>query len=603
MRIINVANRDIEKHQLFFTECWASMCHVRCLDSDRVSYNNVLNSVSELLDVYLLGDKHRAAEKRKHIVEELIELIESDQVLSEECFKEIPKQLCVLFKAHGDPLENKKSLIISFLEELSKLLKEHYSEVAISSLSGLLMDGADDSEEALNTIYLKTNFLLSHLITLGMPPSECYLLCRNYLLQREADSSFTDAFTNLSSKINSDFQKFSVKLSLDKKSLYELLANASVNTLGDCVFNLQPRAQNARNYYIHVTIEVTAISFSAARALAEKKLLQALDVFSYFLGKDRIQVLRVAHITDSSGVAKPLPRFEKDLENSLDRWIEDDLSVYMNSLSHLRQLGSVKTSKKISAAFRFFQNGLTEQSLESRFTAFWSAIESLTLIEDNSGLRHDEHVLKAVLPCIALDYPLKQLFALRGCSRYLNWEDFDLNGVPFSMQSSNLGDIFNAIKEQAFVDQINARLENYPYAQFRFGNFIKLCTSPFDLALKIEAHKRKVELHIHRLYRVRNAIVHNATSHERLELLVVNLEHYLRSTLNALFYTVEKSKSIVSSEEAFIRYQFEANSIFEEMDPSLKVSLKKRTGEQTSIRNGNVRVSDAKLVSWLTMHG
>jgi hypothetical protein len=283
--------------------------------------------------------------------------------------------------------------------------------------------------------------------------------------------------------------------------------------------------------------------------------------------------------------------------------VDDDLSVYMNAVTHLRKNGTQKTSNKISAAFRFFQNGINEKGLESRFTAFWSALESLTLIEENGSLRHDQHVLNAVLPCIALDYPLKQLFALRGCAKLLSWAPINVGGTSFTIQTSNIGEIYSALKQTGFVDEITARLETYPYAQYRFGKFIALCSSPFDLALKIESHQRKVELHINRLYRIRNAIVHNATSDERLELLIVNLEHYLRSTLNALFYTVQKSNSIVSSEEAFIRYQHEASRIFGEMDPSRILSVQKRPGEQKSIRTGNVVVSDTKLVNWLNMHG
>lgn len=73
--------------------------------------------------------------------------------------------------------------------------------------------------------------------------------------------------------------------------------------------------------------------------------------------------------------------------------------------------------------------------------------------------------------------------------------------------------------------------------------------------------------------------------------------------LNALFYTVERSSSITSSEEALIRYQYEANKIFEEMDPSLKESQRKREGKQRSIRGGTVLVSDSMLINWLSMHG
>ncbi|USD67333.1 hypothetical protein [Vibrio sp. SCSIO 43136] len=597
MRIFKEINRNLEKQQLFFIECWASMSNVKSLDSDRVSYNNTLNSVLELLDLYSLGNKHRAPEKRKHVVEELTSFIDKDTILGAACFNGIPKKLNDIFSSHGEPLENQKELVVSLLQEVKDLLILHYRNEVVQDLRQRLADGADSGSEALTTINIKANALLSHLVTLGMPTSECYLLCRNYLKKRRDDVAFIDAFENFTSKITLDTKAYTVKLSLDNKSLFELLSRTEVQTLEDCQFEVPEQVAN-RNHIVNATIKVAAISYSSARQLAEKRILQALDLFSYFLGKNEIQIGSKVTVVDESGESKSLPRFDKDLSNSLDRWASDDLSIYIDAVSHLRQKGSIKTGNKISAAFRFFQNGVNEKSLESRFTAFWSALESLTLIDEDGPLRHDEHVIKAVLPCIALDYPVKQLFALRGCAKSLNWTAIG----NILVQDADLGTIYNALKRKDFASEVNKRLSEHPYAQYRFGNFMELCSSPFELAQKIEAHERKVELHIHRIYRVRNAIVHNASPHERLELLIVNLEHYLRSTLNALVYMVHKSKSIKSPEEAFIRYQFEAKRIFGEMDPSRGLSGKKRNGHITSIKAGNVVIKDEQLVSWLSMH-
>ncbi|MEZ9341733.1 hypothetical protein AB4165_04040 [Vibrio cyclitrophicus] len=605
MRIFNEINRNVERQQLFFIECWASMSNVRSLDSDRVSYNNTLNSVLEMLELFSFGNKHRASEKRRHVVEELQEFLAQDTTLASSQFKGIPKLISNIISEHGEPIENQSALVISLLQELENLLVNHYREVAISELSALLANGADSSEDALAAIHSKANSLLSHLVTLGMPTSECYLLCRNYLKKRDDRTPFSDAFNEFASKVTVAHQPYQVQLLLDNKSLHELLSRTSVSTLGECAFTVSEREENSRSYKVQVEINVEAISFSAARQIAEKRLLHALDLFSYFLGKNEIKIINRVSVTNQQGELKSLPRFDKALVNSLDRWVDDELSIYMEAITHLRRHGSAKSGNKINSAFRFFQNGVNESSLESRFTAFWSALESLTLIDENGSQRHDEHVINSVIPCIALDYPVKQLFALRGCAKSLNWPAIQYNGNEITIQSSNLGSLYSALKDPQVAQAVLDNLNNHPYAQFRFGSFIKLCSSPYDLARKVEDHERKVELHINRLYRVRNAIVHNASTNERLELLIVNLEHYLRSTLNALVYTVYKSPSITSPEEAFIRYQYESKRIFGEMDPSktLASNTKKRDGKITAIRNGSKVVKDEQLVGWLEMHG
>ncbi|HGW5369696.1 hypothetical protein JJQ32_05810 [Enterobacter hormaechei] len=107
---------------------------------------------------------------------------------------------------------------------------------------------------------------------------------------------------------------------------------------------------------------------------------------------------------------------------------------------------------------------------------------------------------------------------------------------------------------------------------------------------KINAHVEKVTLHIHRLYMVRNSIVHNAESNPHISLLTANLEHYLRATINAMYYTAAHIPSVTSPEEIFTRciYMFKniQNSL---LPPEVK-------GKATP--DG----SDESLIKWLELH-
>lgn len=602
MRIFSEINRDnLEAQQLFFVECWASMSHERCLDSDRVSYNNILNASTELLELYSFGDKHRATEKRRHVVDELNTYLKQDTVLCNPVFKNIPDLLKdILSTTHPEPVENQKGLMMSLLQELKQLLILHYREIAVEELRVLLANGAQSDETALESIFTKANALLSHLITLGMPTTETYPLCQNYLIKRQNETQFLDAFDQFSAKLTIPFSAYKVSLRFNHRPMYELLSKASVTTFGECQFSIIPQEDDARYHFVQVVVEVEAISHRAALIMAENSFLQALDLFSYFLGKHDIRPSHKVIVTDSTGATKEIRRSMIEMSNHTDR--SNDLSIYMKVISHLCKNGSQKTANKINAAFRFYQNGQNEKSLESRFTAFWSALESLTLIDENGSHTHEQHVINAVVPCIALDYPVKQLFSLRGCAKILNWPPFQTAEGSFQFQSADLGQIYLAIKDTDVRDEVIRRLDGHPYAGFKFNKFMMLSRHPFELAQKIENHESKVELQIHRLYRVRNAIVHNASTDERLDLLVLNLEHYLRSTLNALVYTAHQSESITSPEEAFIRYQYQAKCIFSEMDPSRYIGQKKREGLQKSIEAGTKLVSDTKLIEWLRMH-
>jgi hypothetical protein len=85
-------------------------------------------------------------------------------------------------------------------------------------------------------------------------------------------------------------------------------------------------------------------------------------------------------------------------------------------------------------------------------------------------------------------------------------------------------------------------------------------------------------------------------------MLVVNLEHYLRGTLNAMVYMMKVAPSISSPEEAFNRYQHQSDEILAELDPSYPLSGRKRESVKKEIDNGSRQLNDTKLVQWLTMH-
>ncbi|MEZ7008872.1 hypothetical protein ACB042_05030 [Aeromonas sp. S13(2024)] len=580
---------------------------MQSIDSDRVTYNNVLNATEELLELYAHGDKFRAVEKRYHIIQELLEILRTDPCLDKDVFKKITKQILSicgdddkkLNVPNTSPIEKRKALICSLLNQLSSSVRAHYRDISVGILRENLLSGPVDSDEVFGRIYSVTNSLISVLITLGMPTTECFSLVKNYLFNRV--NSFDESFDSLVSKITLKPFLVKIKLTLANERLYLLVdeAGGDIN-FKNCVFST---IKNGINNSIEVEIEVEAISFSAAKKKADADLHKALDVIAYMMGRADIQIHKQFVATNViENRSKTLRDVEKPLINALDRLSRNEFELYMETMSRLHEQATEKTIRKVSAAFRFFKNGLSEDTAESRFTAYWSALESLTLDVTEQQLSHDAHVILAVLPCIRLDYPVKQLFALRSVAKKLKWESFLINDTSIDIRKSNLGDLYLALKNDDVVNDVMQRLNSYPYAKFRFGAFLKLCKTPYPLAVKIQEHERKVELQLHRLYRTRNAIVHNAATPDRLDMLIVNLEHYLRSTLNAMVYMMDSAPSISSPEEAFNRYHYLSECILAEMDPSVSERDASKEGKRKSILNGTVKLSDSHLFEWLSLH-
>ena len=620
MRIDKHLNRQgLTPRQLFFIECWSSLANRNNIDTDRVTFNNPLNGIIELLELYKIGDKYRAPQKRSHVAIELFEIIENDICLRAPEFNEIPNQILSLFKLNPSGqrdlrnLEEKNNLVVSFLRQLKILIEEHYVKSSVNILRDRLTASNDIDEAEGDKIYQITNMLMSTLLTIGMPLSECYLLYKNFLMKRfrklpdgtENLIEFVECFDAFAGKINNSSQCMRVSLKLVSQRLYTLIESSDSKTnFQNCEFVL---IEHRRRNTVAVNIKIEAISYSAARAKAEVDLNNALDIIAYMMNRSDIQVEKeysvcTLHENNEPANIKTLIDFASPLVNASDRLSFSEFNLFIKTISHLHDIADEKTINKVNSSFRFYQNGINETSQESRFTAIWSALESLTLGVHDDSLSHDQHVIKSVLPCIGLDYPVKQLYALRGVAKELRWQTVENDNSSVDFKTVNLGEMYNALKDQDIVQQLQVALQDYPYARFRFNKFISKCKNPYEIGCKIQEHRNKVELQIHRLYRVRNAIIHNASLHDRLDMLVVNLEHYLRSTLNAMVYTMNNAPSIATPEEAFNRYQHLSDEILVQLDPSFLLSGKKKDAKQKEILNGNIRHIAQKLVAWLSMH-
>lgn len=626
MRVDQNLNRaNLNQQQLFFIECWSSLTSRNNIDSDRVTYNNPLSSVTELIDIYALGDKFSADKKRIHATIELYELLKKDSTLKSNKFENVPTQIIGLFPKNDKGninfsiLEKNKTLVLSFLNQLKILLEKHYVSIVIENLANILINQDDFNEDVCSEIYYCTNMLIGTLLTMGMPLSECYMLYKNYLMKRQKEVnglstniSFENSYKKLTEKLSQGNKKITISMKLVSKKLFSLIENTDESVrFQKCEFVLidHPKKNN-----VAVNITVEAISFSAAHAKATLYLNNALAVISYMMNREEVSIEKKYTATTLNDqdvqIVKELYDFSQGLNSSSNRLGMDEFNLYIKTISRLHDINEESTVSKISAAFKFYQNGNANHVIESKYTAFWSALEALTLGVYDESLSHDQHVMKSVLPCIGLDYTVKQLFALRGVARHLNWDSINSNDVEIDYKTANLGEIFKSLKIEEHRNEIYHRLDEYPYALFRFKQFISICNCPYKVGMKIQSHLETVELQIHRLYRVRNAIVHNASVQDRLEMLVVNLEHYLRGTLNAMIYMMNDAHSISSPEEAFNRYQHKYNEIIGDLDPSSLLSGNKKEQKRKDIENqmrqpnanlGSIG-NDDKLLEWLSMH-
>ena len=121
------------------------------------------------------------------------------------------------------------------------------------------------------------------------------------------------------------------------------------------------------------------------------------------------------------------------------------------------------------------------------------------------------------------------------------------------------------------------------------------------MGTRIESHEQKVKLQLHRIYRARNVIVHDAGKVDNLDLLCANLEHYLTSNLNSMIGLMSIKPTLESPKECFIQYADIVKDIKLSLNPALKKKVEQRAKEEEKLLN-NQYYDDSKLLILLSLN-
>ncbi|WP_149570788.1 hypothetical protein [Serratia bockelmannii] len=608
MRIdIRLKRTGLNPRQIFFIECWGSLAHKESTDTDRVSFNNILNAINELLSLFPQGNKFKGQDKRKRAAQELLELLKEDAVLVDARFENIPIQLKDMLdnkNAWSDkersPVEKNQGLMESLFTQLKLTLEEHYITVSLEHLQAELGKKDNPADQDYACIASLCNNIMSFLLTLGMPLAECSLLYVRILMNYK--HNFEDRFASWAEKINVRSQRYIVSLTMENDKLHDMLQQAGEKTeFNGCEyipFISEKQVRSAK-----AEIEVQAVSVLAARVKADFLLKDSLDVVAYMLGRGQINTHNAFLVRDKEGKETEIPGFSNEILTNSDRLTLSEFGHFMSAITGLFTKASPESARKVSSAFHFLRNGLINKTTqENQFTSFWSALEALTLDVSSRQLDHDEHVVFTTPPCMGLDYVVKQLISLRGISKQLKLVLTLDDGSRVVPGGADLDDIYTYLKDAEFIRQFQEALSDYPYASYMLRKFTGLCSQPRELGRKIIRHAEKVELHIYRLYILRNAIVHNAESNPYIQFLTVNLEHYLRGTINAMFYTAAMLPVIRSPEEAFQRYLHMYEMLVNELEPTYGIPPGEHRSVESLIGQNKIIPADSRLKAWLKLH-
>lgn len=597
---------DLTTPQAFFLGCWYNMSHEQSLDGDRASFVNPLNGLRELLALYDFGESYGGASKRVAVGVELGEILNQDVTLKLPLFSEVNKRLMSFldFKSNEADakqckINNNPDLIKSLSRELLFLVQTSYLEQAFELLNVTLNepDIAGNTAEKFEKIVHFTNSIIGTLMSKGYSLQEANAFYRFILTKNITTTSFNERVESLTHAALKPPESFEINFTLKSEALVKLIAEA-----GDCftfgVFDVRKTDSKT----LCAKCQISAQSYTIAGTKAYDLLGELVDAVSYTLGRQEVVIEKryiakaiASNQTKTFTIHRPIP-------NPNYQFDEANFLLFCSSLQMEGEanLSSFKDNK-IAAAFRQLRIGVNATSIEAKFTSYWTALESLTRDVFPTRNGDDGKVIAATLPSVAIDYVSKRLKSFILAFHHIGIITFNLEDEILDLQNISAVDLYIILKDEQKSAAIIAGLDEYPFFQHKVKKFSEICHSSLKMGRAIESHENKVRQQLHRIYRARNIIVHDAGKIDSLEFLCANLEHYLKCCLNSMVELMASKPTLITPKECFIRYADLVTEAKLELNPSLKKKLVAQMKEEEKLAMQNYNKDD-RLIELIRLH-
>lgn len=218
---------------------------------------------------------------------------------------------------------------------------------------------------------------------------------------------------------------------------------------------------------------------------------------------------------------------------------EDDFSTIQKAIEILSGAHfSPALRHKFTKVLEYHEAALTAKTLENQLLNLWSALEGFLPPPDQKTVRIN-HYLASLIPVLTVTYVSKVFGYVSDC--LFNHSE-DIKNLINSISSE---DTFS-LKTTAMLTCEEFESERRDLCNLLLDNRLLLyrcfwCYQSFSntkvILKNLEAHKKKIEWHIKRIYTTRNLIVHSAQSLPYLNSLVENLHSYIDTLVNYIVKT------------------------------------------------------------------
>lgn len=596
MQLINSHPAEYTISEKFFVEKAIESLHRSTIDTYRARVMNprtIIDEICELIKERLRGRIpnlkaiHYAAEEAKILLENPESTLLNFSPFSD---KTIISNIGQLFEDQK-PDVLKKILIV--LKNFSQLDNENYPNILFEQLEKKIRayDNSKpiiENEGLLETIITITTYLITELMNKGFTKRFLYRKLSDIFNSKES-TDFSESFEKFKKLAEYEPTEYHVVFKLEipdevvgslssfknvtiSKKLPDFEKFITTEEVSTGVIAFKNNLGRSTYFY---TYQVKAYDLFQALNKARINFSENLDLIHLGYSEEYIhawsKVLVVSKIKENEYYFTT-----KALAYDLDGFYKGGKELYkdfIDGISKIELNADIKSDskEKIKSAIRYLRLGNEAIEVEHKFINYWVALEYIFSDTITDNQESSINKIKKVFPRIhsnifinrlIKDYHdnIKRLKLKQIIPAYS--EDYMLylsKAETYNWIIDNLSQEFPLLSYRAL------RLKEILFTEIQEGNN----QTPIEKRLK--KHKRDLELHLARMYRIRNSIVHDAAIGKNIITITANLKYYLVFIISHIIKALEENHALRSIEDLFALDEATYDSLEKERFPIKKI--------------------------------
>ncbi len=353
----------------------------------------------------------------------------------------------------------------------------------------------------------------------------------------------------LSTLFLQDKQKYKAIFKLKSDSIDNLkFASQSISKLDNLhdflmgSRHINPKFKELEENEMYVEIEVMCYDFWTALKLSYQIISETIEINILHQTENTIIIENqaVVHHTDSKAF-----RFEP-VEDLLDGYYDYNEDEFNRFIENYKNILSTTAKEKLRSAIRFYKIGNDSLEIEHKILNYWVGFEQLFSSVDTSedSIKRIKTFYVALSCCYYIQRRVNYLLTLAERKKYTN------NGVKIERVDLKAALIGNL----KFTDKD-------PLLEKRLRKYINDFNTNHLIRDNIKVHKTRLELHLTRIYKIRNELVHEGKTSFNLYLIASHLRHHLLFSIEQITNEINENPLLEQLDDVFVYYENLYNQI------------------------------------------